>query len=232
MIRTYTASALALAAASLAAPAMAQTNIIYDPDPATVDVNVEVQDIAILEVLDDDGNMVIDDNSDTFMGNPSSSGTTFDTNVGDFAELRLLTNFTVDSVDFTYDTVRNIRNDPTDPSSTFNGTGFENFGRAIGQSNGNVLGVYPQVGVVDSTGGIIGGGGGIFAHDGSPGGTAPRTISVDGPDRSTPTGFANGTHEFAVGVSTNWSRTRLTEPQFAEPDTYTLTIEAVINSGA
>jgi hypothetical protein len=230
MFKTTTLSAAALAAAGFAAPAMAQQNLIYDPD-STVDVDVLVERIAVLEVVDGQGKMIIDDDSPSFMGNPSSSGDVFDTSVGDFAELRLSTNFDIESVDFSYDTVRNIRNDPTDPSSTFNGTGFEVFGRAIGQTSGNVLGVYPQVGVLDGAGNIIGGGGGIFVHDGSSGPLGTRTISVDGPDKSTPTGFANGTHEFAVGVSTDWSRTRLTEPQFAVQDTYRITLDATIVPG-
>jgi len=59
----YTVSAIALATMGVAAPAMAQE---------TVNIDVQVQNVAFLETTDSSGSMTIDNDEDTFMGNPSS----------------------------------------------------------------------------------------------------------------------------------------------------------------
>lgn len=204
MIRKLSVSAAALAALGFAVPAMA--------NPVTVDIDVVVQQVAELNVLAGAASMTIDDSSDTFMGQPSSGGSSFD--AADLAVIQLNTNFDVTSIDITYDKVDDI--------AGF-GTGVW-FGEAIGGGTNNTLGVWPQAGVLDSpTGSVIGGGGGMIGNDSSSS-TAPivRTNTGGAP-------FGNGMHYIGLGVSTNWDRVPAAGPEvFAAPDTYSIELTATI----
>lgn len=204
MIRKLSVSAVALAALGFAAPAMA--------NPVTVDIDVVVQQVAELNVLEGSASMTIDDSSESFMGQPSSGGDSFD--AADLAVIQLNTNFDATSVDISYDKVDDI--------FTF-GSGFW-FGEAIGADTGNTLGVWPQAGVLDSpTGSVIGGGGGMIGNDSSSA-TAPlvRTNTGGG-------AFGNGMHYIGLGVSTNWNRVPASGPEtFAAADTYSIELTATI----
>lgn len=202
-----TASALC---AAVMLPGLAAANVSYNPDPAVVTINVVVQPVAVLSVVDGTASMTIDDPSDTYMGQPSSGGSSFD--AADSAVLRLETNVDVDSINFTYPKVNTIQNFDSDTW----------FGRAIGQNTSRVLGVWPQAGVLDSpTGSVIGGGGGMVTNDDSSE-TAPLVRPNAGGGA-----FGVGVHYIAAGVSTNWDRVPDGEG-FAVPDTYAITLTATI----
>ncbi len=221
MFRKLSVSAVALSL--LAAPAMADE---------TVDIDIIVQDIAVLSVTKASGEMIIDNTDDTTMGNPSSAGSTDGPANGDWAEVQLQTNYDVDAVRFTFPFTADIRNDPVgNPNSTFNGTNFMWFGKAE-NADGKILGVFPQAGVVGSDGKIGGdsplGGRGqcIWGHDAANKGP----LDVKGECRTGgATGLSNGVHNIAVGVATNWGNTPKTQPEiFAPAGTYTITMEATI----
>jgi len=211
------ASAAALATA-FAGPAMAQS---LSGSPATVDIDVIVDQIAELSVTDDTGVMVVDDSNDNFMGNPAGAnpdgdGSIFNNINGTLAELKLSTNFDVSNIQVDFPKVQGgnangrIRN--------FTNTTY--FGEAIGGGNGHTLGVWPQVGVLDGPGGTITGGGGVM--QGNPADGSPIMADNNG------SAFDNGDHHLALGVSTNWTRTANGEPLYAEPDTYSIQLTATI----
>ena len=221
MFRKLSVSAVALSL--LTAPAMADE---------TVDIDIIVQDIAVLSVTEASGQMIIDDTSDTTMGNPSSTGNSEGPANGNWAEVQLLTNYDVDAVRFTFPFTKDIRNDPVgNPNSTFNGTSFMWFGEAE-NADGKILGVFPKAGVVGSDG-TIGGdvadkgfGQCVWGHDAANKGP----LDVKGECRENgPNGLSNGVHNIAVGVATNWGNTPKTQPEiFAPAGTYTITMEATI----
>lgn len=221
------------AAVCMTAPAMAQPNVQYFPDPAVADINIHVEEIAELIVTDAVGNMYIDNSYDTHMGNPSSlvaDGGTQPFATGDWAAMRLNTNFTVTSVNVDFDQVANIRRreNPAWPanSANFNGTGFDYFGRALCTSGpctpGATLGVFPQIWSVNET---------TNTFFGTPGQRAFATLGapliLNGPGHNG-AGFPNNTYLMGLGVSTNWSRTLLGEPLFAAPGTYHIALTATI----
>ena len=186
-------SVAALATAGLAAPAMAAE---------TVNVNVQVEEIAVLSTTQASATMIIDDNQDGFMGNPTSVAKD---NFGNVAAVQLETNFSVDAVRFDWDT---------------SGTGVvpeydDAWAAAIGSGTGNILAVLPQASILDGENGSFVGGGGsaVFGSN--------TQIDVTGP-------FGNGTHYFGIGVSTNWGNTMPGQPEFAVPDTYEAEFEATI----
>lgn len=234
MIRKLSVSAAALAAFGFAVPAMAQTNLIGDG--ATVNIDITVQEIAILEVLDAAGEMTIDNDADNTMGNTTSelggaiTGGPASNRLDDYAQVRLMTNFQLDSIEIDAPWTNDIRDFTADPTgnTTFNGSGFDYFAAATGPG-GNTLGVFPQV--YNSDGFVAG------APYGPLSGTAGATASIQGTrDASGPNPYvigsanlpANGLKDFAIGVSTNWSRTLLGEPLFAEPGTYTVILTATM----
>ncbi|GEM_PF-5134087 len=212
MKKTVVALIVAIAVVGLAAPAVAE-------DTVEVDVTVTVEEIAFLEVIRGSGSMVIDDGSDTFMGNPSSEGTVFNKDDGNLAVVQLSTNYQIDALDITYSKIDQIKDF---------GSGFY-FGRAIGEDTGNILGVWPQAGVLDEDGTITGGGGGIFLHDS---GAVDTPVQVTGPHRTEDPdgGFGPGTHQIGIGVSTGWDRTRsaVGEPELAVPDDYVIDMDVTI----
>ncbi len=216
MITKLSVSAAALAALGLAAPAMAEN--LYGQG-STVDIEVEVEQIAVLEVESASARMFLDDESDPFMGRGSTGGS-FDAE--DLAVLKLSTNFDIDALEVDFP---KVRGGTTADGRIRNFDGSTQFGRAIGRNNGEILGVWPQAGTLSApNGSIIGGGGGIFGNpaDGNP-------IQVTGPHRDNDTnGFGNGVHYFGLGVSTNWTRTTNDGPMFAEPDVYDITLTATI----
>ncbi|MFN4273246.1 MAG: hypothetical protein ACK4F5_10570 [Aliihoeflea sp.] len=227
MARKYfIAGAGASAMLLLGSTAMAQT--IYDPDPAVVTVNVLVQEISFLQVVQASGSMIIDDTEDTMQGQPSSGGSVFNASTGNYALVRLNTNFVVDAIRGDYTKINGIRNrdHPNYPAAnaTFDGTAFEWFGEAIGQNTGGILGVFPGAGLVDeATMNIIGGGGGMAMNIGG--------SQVDGFIRNGPNAgnFGPGSHLVAIGAATNWSRTPVSSPTlFAEPDTYSMAITLTV----
>ncbi len=72
MIHKVSVSALALSSCGTAAPAIAQTNIIHAPDPASDSSDTLVREISSLEITKGAGQMVIENKSDNTMGNPTS----------------------------------------------------------------------------------------------------------------------------------------------------------------
>lgn len=173
-------------------------------DLTTLDVNIVVEEIAILLVLDAEGGMVIDDGSVTIMGNPSSQGSVLDTIDGDYAVVALLTNVCLDTVLVEFVRASDFRN--TAPGSFL--------GVATGQDSGNLLGVWPRAFRVDNlNGNLIQPG---FAHEG-----VDDDLVVRGPDGADHQ-FCNGVHRIALGVTAGWDTTSPGEPEFAVPDTYVI----------
>lgn len=214
MLKKMTVGVSALAMMGFAGSAMAQANLIGSP--ATVDIDIIVEEVAELVVINSNATMIIDDTSDSFMGT-TSTGSSFD--AADLAVLQLNTNFDVSSIDITYDKVNNIRD--------FGAATW--FGEAVlaGGSSANaneVLGVWPQAGILSgATGSIIGGGGGMAGNDAS-----SDTIGVV----RTNTGggaFGNGSHYIGLGVSTNWDRVPASASNtFAAAGTYNIALTATI----
>jgi len=207
MLKKITVGVSALAMTAFAGSAMAS--------PVTVDIDVVVQNIAELNVLTGAASMTIDDSSDTFMGQPSSTGSSFD--AADLAVIQLNTNFDVSSINISYPKTNGIGGDHTLGLSGW-------FGQAIGSVSGNTLAVWPQACVLPgATGGCVGGGGGMIGNDSSsPVSSIVRTNTGGG-------AFGNGTHFIGLGVSTNWDRVPAAGPEvFAAPDTYSIQLTATI----
>jgi len=207
----FAASAAALATA-FAGPAMAAE---------TVNIDVVVQNIAFLETTDASGQMTIDNQDDTVMGNPSSSGSAWPGDAAaNWAEIKLSTNHTVQGIDINFPRTNGIKN--------FGSADY--FGKAIGVGSGDTLGVWPHAGVLGSNGEIGGDVAGkgqgqcVWLHDGS-----NTSLQLMGDCRENgATGLGNGMHDIAIGVSTNWDRTLVGEPTFASPDTYSIAMTATI----
>lgn len=220
-MQIFSRSIAALAALGLGAPAAAQN--LYGQG-ASVDVSIEVEKIAVLEVVKAEGSMIVDDalGSGDTMGQNRLMGRTssgpgiepFDGADADYAELRLKTNFTLDHVLFTF----------LDGEQQPGIDGRDNFGLAVRDGGSvadpdDVLGVVPQACFVTS-----GSGGPSLSCMGA---TSPGEIVRDTgfPDSDIP----NGVYDFALGVRANWTYTPSNSAnQFAAPGTYTLPIEATI----
>mgnify|MGYP006285262955 CR=1 FL=1 len=175
------------------------------PDPTDARVDVRVEEIAILEVRESEGVMRIDDSSLTFMGNPSSQGSLFDTDDGDHAAIALYTNTCLDFVVLEFPRATGFRN--VAPGVVL--------GTAIGQTTGNTLGVAPEAYLADPATGLLDTAGGA-AHDGS-----DSDLLVRGPN-GTLDQFCNGIHRIALGVRTGWDLTLTSEQPLAPPDTYVI----------
>jgi hypothetical protein len=206
MIRKLSISAITLAAVGMAAPAIAAE---------TVDVDIEVQSIAFLETTDTSGFMVIDDSADTVMGNPSSGNSLFPGDPGaDYAEIKLSTNVDVAGIDVDFPRTNGIKNFS---SADYFGVATCTTPTTCGTTT---LGTFPQVGVLTGAGGgLVGPGNTMQVHDGS---NTSLEVDNDG------VAFGNGEHWLAIGVSTNWDRTLVGEPTFAQPGTYSMTLTATI----
>lgn len=214
MIRKLSVSAAALAALGLAAPAVAQTNLYGSP--ATVDIDVVVQNIAILTVTDPSAIAIVDSSGDLFMPNPSSLGS----DMTNFASVRLQTNFEVDALQVDFPRMNGIRNQS---SATWFGRAECSAPSACGDTT--AIGVWPQIGQISggSTSGQA-----LWSHSGG-----NVALVAEGPHREdcqilNICGFPNGTHDMALGVAANWDRTLTGEPQFASPGTYEITLTTTI----
>jgi len=184
----------ALSIASLAAaPVMAAEN---------VNINVVVQEIAVISVVEGSASTTITDSSPTFAGDPSPVADT-----DDMAHLELMTNFCVGGVEFDFDTVTNVRPDP----GAF-------YGQAIGQTNGNTLGTLPFVRYATGVQTF----GNFINLDGSP---VDAPLSVSGVSGN----FCAGVHDIYIGLVTRWDLTTPPEPVFAAPDTYTIPITVTLS---
>jgi len=207
----YTVSAIALATMGVAAPAMAQE---------TVDIDVQVMQVALLEVTQSSATMTIDDNSGPFMGNPSSGGNDF----SNVAKMKLSSNYDVSSIEVDFPRRANSQFNGGSSLSTF-------FGEATCQSgfcstpsgSTTALGVFPAISTLDASGNFMNGGGVQQFHDGT-----NTSIVYDGDSGAPSPGFAAGVTEFGLGVGTKWDRTFVGEPTFAEPGTYSITLTATI----
>ncbi|MBK5942661.1 hypothetical protein [Halorhodospira halophila] len=198
-MKKIAAGATTLVALGMALPAAAED--------AVVEIDVTVEEIAVLDVIRSQGSMVIDDDSDTFMGTPSSDGSVF--SGGDLAVIRLSTNYDVGAIQVDFERQSGFRQ--PDPSTYF--------GVAKGNNTDNTLGVWPQIANWDDESqNIPSGGGSMTSHSGS---DVPLNHDRDAP-------FGNGQHYFALGVSTNWDRTLPEEPEFAAPDTYNIELTATV----
>ncbi|MCG5532441.1 hypothetical protein LRF89_03185 [Halorhodospira sp. 9621] len=201
-MKKIAAGATTLVALGMALPAAAED--------AVVDIDVTVEEIAVLDVITPQGSMVIDDDSDTFMGKPSSEGSVF--SGSDLAVIRLSTNYEVNAIQVDFDRQSGFRQPD---SATY-------FGVAKGNNTDNTLGVWPQIANWDiENQDIPGGGGAMTSHGGD---DQPLTHNNNGAP------FGNGEHYFALGVSTNWDRTLDDddEPLFAAPDTYNIELTATV----
>jgi hypothetical protein len=212
MIRKLSAT-VAAGALMASAPAMADT-----PDttgPVDFNAEVQVQEIATLEVENGTASMVVDDTNDDFQGQAGSEGSEFNASAGNLAVLKLSTNFTVDAVEIEFPTDSGFGPPDSDlPSLEF----------GVATNGDEQLGVFPQAGVLNDSGDIIGGGGGMFLHGGE-----DEPIQVTGETRDDDSGFGPGVHRIGVGVSTSWNRDRVdSDTEFADPGTYTIGMTASI----
>lgn len=193
---TPSAAALSVLSLGLAAPAAAQ-NITHAPDPATVDIMVEVQEIAVLSVVDGSASTIMDDPNPTSVGDPNSVQPT-----PGMAQLELATNFCV-GLEFDFPTTVGIRPNP-----------LEYYGVAEGVNNQNTLGVQPFVRVANNAFSF----GDVFNLTGSDT-DAPLMVSSGSGG-----GLCDGYYDIFIGLVTQWDLTLNGEPMFAEPDTYRIPI--------
>jgi len=182
------------------------------PVAAQGDANVDVlvQEIAILEVAQSDGFMVINDTSFSVMGNPSSDGDVLDGGNGNYARVALRTNVCLDLVLVEFPRAAGFRNAPAGSRLAV----------ATGQDTGNSLGVWPRAFRIDTvTGDFMAD---AFVHDGS-----DSDLSVSGPSGLTQD-FCNGVHELALGVATAYDITLDGEQALAPPDTYIIPLTGTL----
>lgn len=137
---------LATAALSILALPSAAQNLIIVPDPAVIDIEIQVQEIAVLTVVDQTASTIMNNHLPTIVGEANP----FLPPVG-MAKLQLATNFCV-GVQFNFATVTGVRPFP----SRF-------YGRALGQNTGNTLGLQPFARV----GGTVASFGTLFDQSGS-----------------------------------------------------------------
>lgn len=183
---------LSIAAASatllLATPAAA--------DPALVEIKVEVQEIAVLTIVEESATTIMDDPHPTSVGDPTSFGPT-----PGMAQLELATNFCV-GLQFDFPTVLGIRPSP-----------IEYFGQATGLGNQNTLGVLPFI--------RVGNWASNFGNASNLSGSsvnAPITLS------SGTGNLCHGYYNLFIGLVTQWDLTLPSEPLYAAPDTYRIPI--------
>lgn len=180
--------------------------IAFAADTAEVEITVTVEPYAELTVLDGSGSMTLEDAADEFMDGA------FNINDGDFAVVQLQTNYPV-ALELAAAETMTTMAPGIDPALVF--------AKAIA-ANGDTLGVWPQIGYLDAMGNIVGGGGGIYFWNGS-----GDPIYLAAPDRDDPQdGFSRGTHQFAIGVSTQMNRTP--DGAWAAPNDYVATLIATI----
>lgn len=181
----------------LALPGAAQN---LENNPAVIDIEVAVQDIAVLTVVTQTASAVLNDPDPTVVGVASPLWPP-----AGMAQLELATNFCV-GLQFSFDTVTAIRPNPT-----------RYYGQALGQSSGNTLGVLP---FVRAEGHVS-----FFGNPATmtgPSSAAPLMLSKSS------TGFCNGYFDIYLGAVTQWNLTMVPEPVFAAPDTYVIPITATI----
>ncbi len=174
-------------------------------EQAEIKINITVQEIAELAVINDVGSMVVDDTSYTFMGNPSSDGDKYCIEDGQLAVIEMRNNFHVDAIQISYENAQ-----------------FDSkwLGVARGAETGHSLGVRP--------------GGGYLIEDDTLSAlyknnhySSDAFFYIKGPTMSG-SGFSPGMHRFGLGVKTLWSWTFQGEPEYARPDTYSITLTATI----
>lgn len=164
------------------------------PDP--IKVKVEVQEIAVLSVVEGSATGIMDDPNPTSVGSTSLFGPPIGT-----AQLALDTNFCV-GLEFDFPTVTGLRPNPG-----------AIYGRGVGQGNGHTLGMMPFF-VVEGTTKQFGGTSPLL------GSTTPSPLSLSAASG----GLCNGVYDIFVGAVTQWDLTLPPEPMFAEPDTYSIPV--------
>ena len=175
--------------------ALAQT-VLQNPDPSVMEISIEVQEIAVLTVIDQNVSTVMDDPFPTSVGDPASFFPT-----PEMGRLELATNYCV-GLQFDFPTVLGIRPNPT-----------RFYGQAVGLSTSNTLGVQPFVRVENFALNF----GNALNLSGS-GNDAPLSLSA------ATGGLCYGLYDIFVGLVTQWDLTLTGEPIFAAPDTYRIPI--------
>jgi hypothetical protein len=106
---------------------------------------------------------------------------------------------------------------------------MEDFARAIGDNDSQILGVYPFSAIASGSGcDIIWHNDPLHTEGPTGGGTNGFRVSSGGSSGVAGSPFTNGTHLIELGVSGNWSNTRIGEPVFAAPQTYEVTLTATL----
>ncbi len=189
----------ALLAAACAGPLLAEPNIAPH---ATVTVDIEVEEIAVFELIENPELLVVTDPERAQLGT-----TPFDV-PEEMAQFLLRSNFCPASVDFEFDTVTDIR-----------GGDGRHYGAA--KRDGTTLGTLPFVrsgGTLQSFGDPT-----DVAGSADP---APLAFSLSAATN------CNGERDFFVGAVTRWDLTREGEPEFAAPGVYVLPVTATISGSS
>lgn len=181
-------SFLVTSSLALAAPLAA------DPEPT--EVKVEVQEIAVLSVVEGSASTIMDDPNPTVVGSTPQGQLPTGT-----AQLALDTNFCV-ALEFDFPTVTGLRPNPN-----------AIYGKGLGQGNGNTLGMMPYF-FVKGINVQFGDNDALTGSSEPP----PMVLSKDTGD------LCNGVYDIFVGAVTQWDLTLPPEPMFAEPDTYRIPI--------
>lgn len=185
----------------VAATTFAMTTAAAAQDSGEVLIKVHVEEIAVLQTIVDAATVTLTDTSTGVLGSPS----VFDPTT-DMAQFTLLSNYCIDSIDFSFPTVTGVRTNP----AAF-------FGAATGLGTGNTLGVLPFVRY--ETG--IATFGPLSSLSGR---AADAPLRVSGSSG----GFCGGAHDIFVGAATRWDLTIPSEPIYALADIYRLPVTATI----
>lgn len=189
-------------AASAFMALLAASAALAQPD-VDIDLDVVVELIAELEAIDGPNTVVIFDSQSSDWPEPPSGG---------LGRLQLSTDFCITSLTIDFPRVSGLRGD-------FSSL---HYGRAVGQTTGNTLGVKPYI-MVDSRLAIHG-----SADAQLPGGPdAAVTLSGLSNDLC-PEPDGPGVYDIFVGLITRWDLTLPAEPRFAAPDTYSIPITVSI----
>ncbi|WP_201168198.1 hypothetical protein [Halorhodospira halophila] len=180
-----------------------------------VEVAVTVEDVAVLEVGEASGSILISDNLRT--------GWLPDPDADEPGQIRLATNFCVDAIRIDFPR-----------SDAFRDAGGDFFGEALGISTGHTLGVVPVAAVPDPAGGGVnfqafGGTSQLFGvpPEAPLRGGADTPFEVNG-HAATGGDFCAGIHDVYLSVVGKWDVTLPDEPTFADPDTYRIELTATI----
>lgn len=203
---------------SLAAFAFAALTVVpaAASDTAEVQININVEEIAVLQVLSGIANVIVADSNRAGYPAPEAS----------LAKVRLFTNYCIGGLQIDFPRVAGLRG------------GFPShyYGRATGVGNGNTLGANPYAYVTGPSGTQVAHGGVASTLNNTffnpttplPGGLNQPLIMPGPSNNLCPEPDGEGIFDLFLGAVTKWDLTLSPEPLFAAPDTYVIPLTVSI----